>query len=65
MKVNATKSTQITLEHCEVLDKDGNYFNNIMGAGGVGKGCDRRTAISATVRNAPMNLHLHSMDSDM
>lgn len=42
MKVNATKSTQITLEHCEVLDKDGNYFNNIMGAGGVGKGCDQK-----------------------
>ena len=25
-----------------MLDKDGNYFNNIMGAGGVGKGCDQK-----------------------
>ncbi len=42
MKVHAPKGTKITLEHCEVLDKDGNYFNNIMGAGGVGKGCDQK-----------------------
>lgn len=32
---------RIRLEHCEVLDKDGNYFNNIMADGGVGKGCDQ------------------------
>ncbi len=25
-----------------MLDKDGNDFNNIMGAGGVGKGCDQK-----------------------
>ena len=29
MRVNASKGTEITLEHCEVLDKQGNYFNNI------------------------------------
>ena len=42
MHVNAPKGTVITLEHCEVLDQEGNYFNNIMGAGGVGKGCDQK-----------------------
>ena len=26
MKVNAPKGTQITLEHCEILDKQGNFF---------------------------------------
>lgn len=42
MKVNAPAGTVITLEHCEVLDKEGNYFNNIMSAGGVGEGCDQK-----------------------
>ena len=42
MKVNAPKGTQITLEHCEILDKQGNFFNNIQGAGGVGKGVDQK-----------------------
>lgn len=42
MKINAPKGTCVTLDHCEVLDKEGNYFNNIMSAGGVGKGCDQR-----------------------
>lgn len=41
MHVDAPKGTVITLEHCEVLDAEGNYFNNILGAGGVGKGCDQ------------------------
>lgn len=42
MKVDARKGTQITLEHCEVLDKEGNYFDNIQSAGGVGKGVDQK-----------------------
>lgn len=42
MKVNLPAGTAITLEHCEVLDREGNFFNNIMSAGGVGKGCDQK-----------------------
>lgn len=41
-RICAARDSQIVLDHCEVLDKDGNYFNNIMSAGGVGKGCDQR-----------------------
>lgn len=35
------KGQRLRLEHCEVLDREGNYYNNIMSAGGVGKGCDQ------------------------
>ena len=42
MTINAPKGTEVTLEHCEVLDKDGNYYNNIQSAGGVGKGVDQK-----------------------
>lgn len=42
MKVQAPKGTEIILEHCEVLDKEGNFFNNIMSEGGVGKGCNQK-----------------------
>lgn len=42
MKVRAPKETEITLEHTEVLDKDGNYISNIMAAGGAGNGVDQR-----------------------
>lgn len=42
IKIDAPRGTRIVLDYCEVLDKDGNFFNNIMGAGGVGKGCDQR-----------------------
>ncbi len=42
MKTHAKAGTKITLEHCEVLDKNGCYFNNIMSAGGVGKGVDQK-----------------------
>lgn len=34
------KDQTLRMEHCEVLDKDGNYCNNIMSAAGVG-GCDQ------------------------
>ncbi len=30
-KIQAPKGTVVTLEHAEVLDKKGNYFNNILG----------------------------------
>lgn len=42
MKVDAPKGSQITLEHCEVLDTQGNFFNNIQSSGGVGKGVDQK-----------------------
>lgn len=42
MKIHYSKGTEITLEHCEVLDREGNYINNILSAGGVGKGCDQK-----------------------
>lgn len=37
-----TEGQKITLEHTETLDKDGNFENNIMAEGGVGKGCDQK-----------------------
>lgn len=42
MKIHAPKGSEIVLEHCEVLDKEGNFFNNIMSEGGVGKGCEQK-----------------------
>ena len=42
MNVTAPTGTQITLEHCEVLDAQGNFFNNIQSSGGVGKGVDQK-----------------------
>lgn len=41
MKIDAPEGTKITLDHFEIPDKDGNYFNNIM-TKMVGKGCDQR-----------------------
>lgn len=42
MHLNCQAGTRILLEHCEALDKDGNYFDNILGANGVGMGCEQR-----------------------
>ncbi|MCR5716086.1 MAG: glycoside hydrolase family 78 protein [Lachnospiraceae bacterium] len=42
IKIDVPAGGEIILEHCEVLDKEGNFFNNIMSAGGVGKGCDQK-----------------------
>lgn len=42
MKVNAPKGTEISLEHTEVLDRNGNYMSNIMAAGGAGTGVDQK-----------------------
>lgn len=41
IEVNVPQNAKITLDHFEVPDKDGNYFNNIM-TKMVGKGCDQR-----------------------
>lgn len=65
MKVNAPKGTQITLEHCEILDKQGKFFNNIQGAGGVGKVLTRRMFMSVMELQPLMNLILHTMASAM
>ena len=42
MHVNAPAGTEITLDHFEIPDKEGNYFNNILGVGGVGEGVDQK-----------------------
>ncbi|MFR3589365.1 family 78 glycoside hydrolase catalytic domain [Eisenbergiella massiliensis] len=42
MKINVKAGTQIVLDHCEVLDSKGNFFNNIIGLGGVGMGVDQK-----------------------
>ena len=42
MHVAEPKGTRITLEHSEVLDKNGNFFNNISGKQGVGDGVDQK-----------------------
>lgn len=42
MKVNAPKGTTVTLEHCEVLDPAGNFFNNTLSVGGIGNGVDQK-----------------------
>lgn len=48
MKVHALKGTEIILEHCEVLDREGNYFNNISGQKGVGDGVDQKDVFIAS-----------------
>lgn len=41
VKTHLQKGQTLRMEHCEVLDKDGNYYNNILSAGGAGGGCDQ------------------------
>ena len=41
MTLDVPAGITVILDHTETLDKDGNYHNNIMGAGGVGGGCDQ------------------------
>lgn len=41
-KVNVPKGTVITLEHFEIPDPQGNYFNNILGMAGIGEGVDQK-----------------------
>ncbi|MGN0361801.1 MAG: family 78 glycoside hydrolase catalytic domain [Bilifractor sp.] len=48
MKVHAAKGTRITLEHCEALDREGNFFNNISGQKGVGDGVDQKDVFIAS-----------------
>lgn len=57
LQINAPRGTKITLDHCEVLDKEGNFFNNIMGAGGVGKGCDQRDVYISNGKKAVYEPH--------
>lgn len=48
MKVHAPKGSRITLEHCEVLDREGNFFNNISGQRDVGNGVDQKDVFVAS-----------------
>lgn len=57
IKVDAPKGQEIILEHCEVLDKEGNYFNNIMSAGGVGKGCDQKDVYISSGKSSVYEPH--------
>ncbi len=41
-RVNEPSGTAVTLEHFEIPDTEGNYFNNILGAANVGEGCDQK-----------------------
>ena len=52
MKTDVPKGTKIVLEHCEVLDKEGNYINNIMSVGGIGKGCDQKDVYISSGKKA-------------
>ena len=51
-KVNLPKDKSITLEHFEITDLEGNYFNNILGAGGVGEGCDQKVVYISNGKEA-------------
>lgn len=57
MKVHVPKGTEIVLEHCEVLDKDGNFFNNITAEGGVGKGCSQKDIFVSAGTEAEYSPH--------
>ena len=48
MRAHFAKGTRITLEHCEVLDREGNFFNNISGQKGVGDGVDQKDVYIAS-----------------
>ncbi|MBQ1531916.1 MAG: family 78 glycoside hydrolase catalytic domain [Solobacterium sp.] len=50
--VNVPAGTEVTLEHFEIPDKDGNYFNNILGTVGVGDGCDQKVTYISDGREA-------------
>lgn len=41
MHVNTPAGTVITLKHFEVTDADGNFFDTILGTGGIGSGVDQ------------------------
>lgn len=55
--VDVPKGQEITLEHCEVLDKNGNYYNNILSAGGVGKGVDQKDVFIAGANGVEYEPH--------
>ena len=41
-RINEPEGTAVTLEHFEIPDTEGNYFNNILGTAGIGEGCDQK-----------------------
>ncbi len=57
VKVDLPAGKSVSLEHCEVLDRQGNYFNNIMAAGGVGKGVDQKDVYISNGRSAVFEPH--------
>lgn len=57
IRTEAPQGTEIVLEHCEVLDRDGNYINSIMSAGGVGKGCDQKDVYVSSGKKAVYSPH--------
>ena len=44
------EGTCVTLEHFEVTDKEGNYFNNIVSANGIGEGVEQKTEFISSGR---------------
>ncbi len=42
----------VTVEHFEIPDLEGNFFNNILGTAGVGEGCDQKDVYIADGREA-------------
>lgn len=55
--IKLKKGQVLRLEHCEVLDREGNYFNNIMSVGGVGKGCDQTDEYISSGKEAIYHPH--------
>ena len=51
-KVSAPAGTEVTLEHFETPDQEGNYFNNILGTAGVGDGCDQKVVYISNGKDA-------------
>lgn len=51
-RVNEPKGTAVTLEHFEIPDPEGNYFNNILGMAGVGEGVDQKVVYISDGREA-------------
>ena len=48
---NLPEGVCVTLEHFEVTDREGNYFNNILSAGGVGEGVEQKVEFVSAGRS--------------
>ncbi len=57
IRTDIPRGAEVVLEHCEVLDKEGNYINSIMSAGGVGKGCDQKDIYISNGKKAVYSPH--------